>query len=45
MNLITNNKKILEIFRESNEFKKWYRPRINIIKDENSSLLGDPQSV
>jgi hypothetical protein len=28
-----------------NEFKKWYQPRINIIKDESGNLLAGPQSV
>jgi hypothetical protein len=42
-----NNKKknIRSLYRGINEFKKGYRPRINIIKDENGSLLADPQSV
>jgi hypothetical protein len=35
--------KILE--RDTNEFKKGYKPRINIMKDENGNLLADPQSV
>jgi hypothetical protein len=37
--------KILKICTETNEFKKGYQPRINIIKDENGNLLADPQSV
>jgi hypothetical protein len=37
--------KILEICRVINEFKKGYQPRIIIMKDENSNLLADPQSV
>jgi hypothetical protein len=28
-----------------NEFKKGYQPRINIIKDENSNLIADPQNI
>jgi hypothetical protein len=28
-----------------NEFKKGYKPRINMIKDENGNLLADPQLV
>jgi mannosyltransferase OCH1-like enzyme len=31
--------------RGTNEFKKGYQPRTNIIKDENDNLLADPQSV
>jgi hypothetical protein len=33
------------LYRGINEFKKRYQSRINIIKDENSNLLADPQSV
>jgi hypothetical protein len=33
------------LYRGTNEFKKGYQPRINIIKDENGNLLADPQSV
>jgi hypothetical protein len=33
------------LYRGINEFKKGCRPRINIIKDENSNLLADPQNV
>jgi hypothetical protein len=33
------------LYRGVNEFKKGYQPRNNIIKDENSNLLADPQSV
>jgi hypothetical protein len=39
------NKNIGDLYRGINEFKKGYQPRINIIKDENSNLLADPQSV
>jgi hypothetical protein len=44
--LETNTKKkIRDLYRGVNEFKKGYQPRINIIKDENGNLLADPQSV
>jgi hypothetical protein len=33
------------LYRDINEFKKGYQPRINIKKDENGDLLPDPQSV
>jgi hypothetical protein len=33
------------LYRDINEFKKGYQPRINIIKDENDNLIGDPQNV
>jgi hypothetical protein len=39
------NKSIRDLYRGINELKKGYQPRINIIKDENSNLLADPQSV
>jgi hypothetical protein len=41
----TKNKNIRDLYRCINEFKKWYQPRINIIKDEDGNLLADPQSV
>jgi hypothetical protein len=41
----TNNKNnIRNVYRGINEFKKVYQPR-NIIKDEDSNLLADLQSV
>jgi hypothetical protein len=33
------------LYRGINEFKKGCQPRINIIKDENGTLLADSQSV
>jgi hypothetical protein len=39
------NKNIRNLYRDINEFKKGYKPRINIIKDENANLLADPQDV
>jgi phage pi2 protein 07 len=39
------NKTIRDLYRRINEFKKGYQPRINIMKDENGSLLAYPQSV
>jgi hypothetical protein len=39
------NKKIRDMYRRINKFKKGFQPRINIIKDENGNLLADPQSV
>jgi hypothetical protein len=39
------NKNIRDLYRNINEFKKGYQPRINIIKDENSNMLADPRSV
>jgi hypothetical protein len=39
------NKNIRDLYREINEFKKGYQPRINTIKDDNGNLLADPHSV
>jgi hypothetical protein len=39
------NKNIRDLYRGTNEFKKGYQPRINIIDVENGNLLADPQSV
>jgi hypothetical protein len=39
------NKNIRDLYRGTNEFKKGYQPRINIIMDENGNLLADPQNV
>jgi hypothetical protein len=36
------NKNIRDLYRGINEFKKGYKPRINIIKDENGNLTADP---
>jgi hypothetical protein len=45
--IVTNNKNNnnRDLFRGINEFKKGYRPRNNIIEDENGNLLSDPHSV
>jgi hypothetical protein len=39
------NKNIRDIYRGVNQFKKGYQPTINVIKDENCSLLADPWNV
>jgi hypothetical protein len=33
------------LYRGINEFKKGYKPRINIIQDENDNLIADPQNI
>jgi hypothetical protein len=33
------------LYQGIDEFKKGYKPRINIIKDKNDNLLTDPHSV
>jgi hypothetical protein len=39
------NKNIRDLYRGINVFKKGYKPRINIIKDENCNLIADPQNI
>jgi hypothetical protein len=39
------NKKIRDLYRGINEFKKGYQPRINIMKDKNDNLIADLQNV
>jgi hypothetical protein len=39
------NKNMRDLYRGMNEFKKGYKPRINIIKDENGNLLANFHSV
>jgi hypothetical protein len=37
--------KIRDFYRDINELKKGYQPRINIIRDENGNLIADPQNI
>jgi hypothetical protein len=39
------NKKMRELYREINEFKKGYQSRCKLVKDENGDLLADPHNV
>jgi hypothetical protein len=39
------NKNTRDLYRGISEFKLGYQRRINIIKDENSNLLADPQNI
>jgi hypothetical protein len=45
--LESNSKKknIRDLYRGINEFKKVYRPRINLVKDERGDLLADPLKI
>jgi hypothetical protein len=45
--LETNDKSrnIRDLYRGINEFKKGYKPRISIIKNENGNLLADPHCI
>jgi hypothetical protein len=45
LELIIKTKILRDFYRGINEFKKWYKPRITIIKDGNGNLLADPQTV
>jgi hypothetical protein len=39
------NKNNRNLYRGTNEFKKGYKPRINIIKGENGNLIADLHGV
>jgi hypothetical protein len=41
--LNSKNKNIRDLYRGITEFKKGYQPKINLVKDERSDLLADPQ--
>jgi hypothetical protein len=45
LKLIIKTKNIRNLYGGINEFKKGYRPRINIIKNENDDLLADSQNI
>jgi hypothetical protein len=38
-------KNIRNLYRDINEFKKGYQPRINIVKGENGNLLANSHSI
>jgi hypothetical protein len=41
----SKNKNIRDLYREINEFKKGYQPRINFVKDEKDDLLADSHNI
>jgi hypothetical protein len=45
--LATNskNKNIRDLYRGINEFKRSYKPRCNLAKDENGDLLADSNTI
>jgi hypothetical protein len=45
--LATNskNKKIRDLYREINGFKRGYQPKTNLVKDENGDLLADSHNI
>jgi hypothetical protein len=42
---ISKNKNIRDLYRVINEFKKGYKPRTNLVKDEKGDLLADPHKI
>jgi hypothetical protein len=45
LELNSRNKKITDIYRDINEFKKGYEPRTKLVKDERGDLLADPHKI
>jgi hypothetical protein len=41
----TRNKKIRDLYRGINGFKRGYQPRNNLVKDENGDLLADSHDI
>jgi hypothetical protein len=41
----SKNKNIRDLYRGINEFKRGYRPRSNLVKDENGDLLADSSNT
>ena len=41
----SKNKKIRDLYRGINDFKKVYKPRCNIVKDEKGHLVDDSHSI
>jgi hypothetical protein len=41
----SKNKNIRGLYRGINEFKKGYKPRTNLVKDEKGDLLADPHKI
>jgi hypothetical protein len=41
----SKNKNIRDLYRGVNEFKKGYKPRTNLVKDEGVDLLADPHKI
>jgi hypothetical protein len=36
---------IRDLYRKTNDFKRGYQPRINLVKDENGDLLADSHNI
>jgi hypothetical protein len=41
----SKNKNIRDLHRGINEFKKGYKPRTNLVKNERGDLLADPTKI
>jgi hypothetical protein len=41
----SKNKNIRDLYRGINELNRGYRPRKNLVKDENSDLLADSHNI
>jgi hypothetical protein len=41
----SKNKNIRDLHRGLNEFKKGYKPRTNLVKEERGNLLADPHKI
>jgi hypothetical protein len=41
----SKNKKIRDLYRGINEFKRGYQPRNNLVKGENGDLLADSHNI
>jgi hypothetical protein len=41
----SKNKTIRDLYRGINDFMRGYRPRSNLVKDENGVLLADPHNI
>jgi hypothetical protein len=41
----SRNKNIRDLYRGTNEFKKGYQPRTNLVKDERGDILADPHNI
>jgi hypothetical protein len=41
----SKKKKIRDVYRGINEFKRGYQPQSNLVKDENGDLLADSHNI
>jgi hypothetical protein len=43
--LNSKNKNIRDLYRSITEFKKGYKPKPNLVRDERGDVLADPQKI